>query len=314
MVSRRDFMVRTGLLMGVGASGIAGTPSSSVARANPLQSIGLNVGNLQFDALSAGPEDGELLLCLHGFPQFKESWINILLQLGALGYHAVAVDQRGYSPGARPASISDYAASNLVADTLGFATALGVRRFHLVGHDRGGSVAWALARNHPEVLLSLTILSTPHQDAFTYSLASDPIQQGMSSYIQIFDQPAPAGENFLLANNAANLVGSYNNLVSLSDVSLYVQRLQQPGALTAALNWYRADNLGTPLGTISVPTQYIWGSNDAYLGKLAATATATFCGGLYRFVQLAGRSHWLLDEDPATVVTLLQQQFLPNIS
>jgi len=310
MGSRRDFMIQTGLLMA--ATSVAARPAS--AQSTTLQSIGLMVGNLQFDALSAGPGDGELVLCLHGFPEYKESWIPILLQLGAAGYHAVAVDQRGYSPNARPANVSDYSPANLVADVMGFAQALGATRFHLVGHDRGGSVAWVLAKNNPGVLLSLTILSTPHQDAFTYALAADPSQQAMSSYIQIFDQPAPAGENFLLANNAANLTGSYNGLVSASNVAMYVQRLQQPGALTAALNYYRADNLSVPLGNVTVPTTFIWGSADAYLGKIAASATATFCTGPYTFVQLAGRSHWLMDEDPSAVATLLLQQFKSTVN
>ena len=267
------------------------------------------MGNFQFDALACGPNGGELVLCLPGFPQGKEAYIEILLQLGAAGYRAVAVDPRGYSPGARPPNVADYSPANLVADVLGFAQALGAPRFHLVGHDRGGSVAWVCARNHPEVLLSLTILSTPHQDAFTYALQNDVNQANMSAYIQIFDEKPPAGENYLLANGAANLIGAYNGFVSAADVNLYVQRLEQPGALTAALNYYRADNLNVPLGNVSVPTVYVWGTNDAYLGKLAATATGTFCSGLYTFVQLPSRSHWLLDEDPGAIVTLLKQQF-----
>ncbi|APR37449.1 alpha/beta fold hydrolase [Paraburkholderia sp. SOS3] len=289
-----------------------GAARPAAAQSSTLQSIGLTVGNLQFDALSAGPGNGELVLCLHGFPEYKESWIPILLQLGAAGYHAVAVDQRGYSPNARPTNVSDYSPANLVADVLGFAQALGASQFHLVGHDRGGSVAWVLAKNNPGVLLSLSILSTPHQDAFTYALSTDASQQAMSSYIQIFDQPAPAGENFLLANNAANLTGSYNGLVP--NAATYVQQLQQPGALTAALNYYRADNLTVPLGNIAVPTTYIWGSADAYLGKIAASATATFCTGPYTFVQLAGRSHWLMDEDPSAIATLLLQQFKSTVN
>jgi pimeloyl-ACP methyl ester carboxylesterase len=275
-------MLQTGLLMAATATLSMSEPAA--ATSNTLQSIGLTVGNLQFDALTCGPTSGELVLCLHGFPAFKETWIPILRRLGAAGYHAVAVDQRGYSPGARPSNVSDYSPANLVADVLGFARNLGATRFHLVGHDRGGSVAWALARRNPDVLLSLTILTTPHQDAFTYALANDPSQQSMSSYIEIFDQPSPAGENFLLGNNAANLLGSYNNVVPDDLVNLYLQRLRQPGALTAALNYYRADNLDVPLGNITVPTLFVWGTADAYLGKIAASATATFCTGSYTFV------------------------------
>jgi pimeloyl-ACP methyl ester carboxylesterase len=135
----------------------------------------------------------------------------------------------------------------------------------------------------------------------------------MYSYIEIFDQPSPAGENFLLGNNAANLLGSYNNVVSADLVNLYLQRLRQPGALTAALNYYRADNLDVPLGNITVPTLFVWGTADAYLGKIAASATATFCTGSYTFVQLLNRSHWLMDEDPTAIVKLLKRQFTSTV-
>ncbi|QYD71567.1 alpha/beta hydrolase [Paraburkholderia edwinii] len=302
-------MVQTGLLMAATSFAAAGP---AAAQSNTLQSIGLTVGNFQFDALSAGPGSGELVICLPGFPEFKESWIPIILQLGAAGYHAVAVDQRGYSPNARPTDVSDYSPANLVSDVLGFAQALGASRFHLVGHDRGGSVAWVLARNYPSALKSLSILSTPHQDAFTYALATDASQQAMSSYIQIFTQPAPAGENFLLANGAANMIASFNGVVP--NYMTYVQKMQEPGVLTAALNYYRADNLNVTLGSISVPTTYIWGSADAYLGKVAAAATAPFCTGPYTFVQLAGRTHWLMDEDPSAIATLLLQQFRSTVT
>jgi pimeloyl-ACP methyl ester carboxylesterase len=305
-------MIKTGLLIAATTTVAAARPA--LARSNTMQSIGLTVGNLQFDALSTGPADGELVLCLHGFPEFKEAWIPILEKLGAAGYRAVAVDQRGYSPGARPTNVSDYTPDILAADVMGFAQALGASRFRVVGHDRGGSVAWVVAKNYPNALLSLTVLCTPHRDAFAYALVNDPLQQGMSGYIQTFDQPPPAGENFLLANNAANLTGSYNGFVSAADVNLYVQRLEQPGALTAALNHYRAENVNIPLGKVTVPTFFIWGANDLYLGRIAATVTADFCDGPYTFVQLPGRSHWLMDEDPAAIFALLQQQFTSTVN
>jgi alpha-beta hydrolase superfamily lysophospholipase len=151
MSDRRDF-IKAGLLTGAAIA----VSKPALAQNNSLQAIGLAVGGLQFDALSAGPASGELVLCLHGFPQYKESWIPVLQALGACGYHAVAVDQRGYSPGARPPNVSDYSEGNLVADVMGFAAALGASRFHLVGHDRGASVSWAVARNYPQALLTLT--------------------------------------------------------------------------------------------------------------------------------------------------------------
>src|SRR5207244_639881 len=101
----------------------------------------------------------ELVLLLHGFPQTSFSWRNQLVALAVAGYRAVAPDQRGYSPGARPADVGEYRVERLVGDVLGFADALGVERFHLVGHDWGGAVAWQVAGRHPERLLTLTSLS-----------------------------------------------------------------------------------------------------------------------------------------------------------
>src|SRR5271170_2557271 len=125
-----------------------------------LERISLNVGGLHFDGLSAGPKSGELILLLHGFPQFADSWTPVLNTMGSLGFHAVAVDQRGYSPGARPENVDEYKRSKLVGDVTDFADLLEAKQFHLVGHDWGGAVAWAFAAAHPERLKTLTVLST----------------------------------------------------------------------------------------------------------------------------------------------------------
>src|SRR4051812_45231516 len=104
-----------------------------------MESLTITLGEHVFDALAAGPADGDLVLLLHGYPEFADCWTEELAALAAAAYRAVAVDQRGYSPGARPTSISDYVVDNLVADALGFADSLGgPGRFHLVCHDWGG--------------------------------------------------------------------------------------------------------------------------------------------------------------------------------
>ena len=127
--------------------------------------VELAVGDLVFDARAEGPADGELVLLLHGFPQTSLSWRHQLGALAAAGYRAVAPDQRGYSPGARPADVAEYRIERLVGDVLGFADALGVERFHLVGHDWGGAVAWQVAGRHPERLRTVTSLSRKNGSA-----------------------------------------------------------------------------------------------------------------------------------------------------
>src|ERR1700733_2346000 len=125
---------------------------------------------MRFDALTAGPPDGELVLLLHGFPQTGSCWDDALNGLADAGYRAVAPTQRGYSPGAHPDEVQAYRVSELVDDVLAMAATLGRDRFHLVGHDWGGTVAWALAGDHPEAVASLTAVSTPHSAALRQAL------------------------------------------------------------------------------------------------------------------------------------------------
>nr|MCH9683850.1 alpha/beta hydrolase [Deltaproteobacteria bacterium] len=135
-----------------------------------IQEIQIEVGPFVFDARAAGPADGELVLLLHGFPQSSYEWRGQLSALGEAGYHAVAPDQRGYSPGARPPELMDYAVGELVGDVVGIADALGANAFHVVGHDWGAGVAWATAAVFPDRVMTLTALSIPHIDAFDAEL------------------------------------------------------------------------------------------------------------------------------------------------
>src|SRR5947208_11715275 len=113
------------------------------------------VGSMTFRTRAAGPDDGELVLLLHGFPQSSAEWNAQLDALAAAGYRAIAPDQRGYSPGARPDGVESYTVEHLVADALGIADHFGGRRFHLVGHDWGAIVAWFTAIEHPSRLKSV---------------------------------------------------------------------------------------------------------------------------------------------------------------
>jgi pimeloyl-ACP methyl ester carboxylesterase len=162
LLNRRD-LVKTGGLA-AGAVVLVGlSAKESVAQRNPsIEALQIVTNGLAFDALTCGPSTGELVLLLHGFPAYKETWTAVLQGLGALGYYAVAPDQRGYSVGARPDSPSEYVLANLVSDVVGFAEFLNAKKFHLVGHDMGGTVGWAVAAQHGDQLLSTTILSTPH--------------------------------------------------------------------------------------------------------------------------------------------------------
>ncbi|WP_329579551.1 alpha/beta hydrolase [Kitasatospora sp. NBC_01250] len=270
-----------------------------------LERVTIQVGPHAHGALAAGPVEGELVLLLHGWPEFADCWTPVLRALGAAGLRAVAVDQRGYAPGARPGRIADYAVAELVADALAFADALGAARFHLVAHDWGGLVAWVLAAEHPERLKSLTVLATPHPNALARAAAEDETQDRRLDYVRVFRREGGVAEARLLAEGAARLRALYGGRVAAELVEENVRRLSEPGALTATLNWYRAPSgpLAVEAGRITVPTLFLWGSEDAALGRGAAEATGDWVDGPYRFEALEGASHWLPEEEPALVAS-----------
>ena len=270
-----------------------------------MELISLSVSGLSFEGMAAGPATGELVLFLHGFPQFADSWLPILESVAAQGYRAVAIDQRGYSPEARPPQVSDYAPDKLTADVLNFATALGYGRFHLVAHDWGGLLAWQAAALRPERVQTLTVLSTPHPDAFRKAARTNLDQIRRSLYIPFFRMPFHTAERVLLADAGKRLRGLYDGKLAPEMVERNVRRLSAPDALTSALNWYRALSFDQRTGPISVSTLYFWGAKDVALGEAAAVATAKYVLGDYQFIRVSNASHWLIEESADLITPLL---------
>src|SRR5437016_6306096 len=141
---------------------------------------------LAFDVRDEGPADGEVVILLHGYPETKASWDGVVPGLADAGFRVLAPDQRGYSPRARPRGRRAYAADRLVGDVLALADAAGARRFHVVGHDWGGAVAWYCGMWHPDRVLTLTSLATPHPSAFQRSLLTS--TQLFHSWYMLFYQ------------------------------------------------------------------------------------------------------------------------------
>jgi pimeloyl-ACP methyl ester carboxylesterase len=250
---------------------------------------------LTFTARTSGPEDGRAVILLHGFPQTSRCWARQLDALGAIGHRAVAFDQRGYSPGARPDDVGAYKPAALVADVLEVADACGFERFDLVGHDFGGMVAWMVAGHHPDRVRTLSVASTPHPAAFKASYQRSSDQNERSGYMRSF-RAAERGEveGQLLAGGAAGLRAVYAELDPAA-ADEYVHVLSQPGALVAAIDWYRSmsgtASQATPAA--AVPTLYVWSDQDPSLGRDAAEATADLVTGPYRFEVLEGVGHWI---------------------
>jgi pimeloyl-ACP methyl ester carboxylesterase len=256
-----------------------------------------------FDAIAAGPADGRPVLLLHGFPQAAVSWEHQVAVLGGQGYRAVAPDQRGYSPGVRPETVAEYGMSELVGDVLAIAGELGWGRFDLVGHDWGAAVAWWTAWDHPDRLRTLTAVSMPHPGALAEALRTDPDQQLRSQYLQ--DWRARGTERQMLADNAEALRRMFEWKVPPSRVDEYVQRMSEPGALTAALNWHRASRAGGKIGKVEVPALYVWSTEDVAFGSTAALDTENWVAGAYSFQMLEDVSHWVPEEAPETLASLL---------
>jgi len=265
-----------------------------------------------FDALADGPPDGRPILFLHGFPEAAAQWEFQLGALGATGCRAVAPDQRGYSPDVRPALVTDYAIEELVGDVLAITDELGWARFDLVGHDWGAAVAWAVAAGHPDRLRTLTVASVPHPTAFAQAIRTDEDQMQRSAYIQVFRQ-AGSAERRLLADDGNPLRMMFDRRVPRGRVEDYVARLSEPGALTAALNWYRANKLSTmDVDPVEVPTLYVWGTEDVAVGSAAALATEKYVTGPYQFEMLEDISHWVPEEAAARFTPLLMRHLLDH--
>ena len=270
--------------------------------------ITVSANGCTFSGLRWGPPSAPLVLCLHGFPQRCTSWAAAAERLAAVGVQTVAIDQRGYSPGARPVEIRAYAMPHLIADVVGVIGALG-SPVHLAGHDWGGVVGWQVAARRPDLVRSWTAVSTPYQLALDEVLAADPAERERFAYIRRFREVG-AAETALLADGGAGLAAVYGGVVSADRVAEDVAFFLQPGVLTAALAWYRAmsrdDSAG--LGPVTVPTAYVWGSADLAFGRAAAEHTGTFVHAPYRFVPLEGASHWLPDEAPDTLAEVVAAQ------
>ncbi|MGH9301545.1 MAG: alpha/beta fold hydrolase [Acidimicrobiales bacterium] len=275
--------------------------------ASGVQTTELQAGEFTFKVRQAGPQGARPVFLLHGFPETSWSWRHQMHHLAEAGFSVLAPDQRGYSPGARPTAVQAYRAVELVGDVIAMADALGWARFDVVGHDWGGAVAWQLAGRHPDRIRTLTVVSTPHPAAFASARGAGGDQAERSSYMDFFRQEGVA-ERRLLDDDAAGLRNMYplTGMVG-QDIEEYIEVLGEAGALTAALNWYRAMSAGdgVGLGPITCPTLYVWSNQDVALGREAAEATESCVEGAYKFVELDGVSHWVPEDAPDRLNELL---------
>jgi pimeloyl-ACP methyl ester carboxylesterase len=264
-------------------------------------------GELVFDVRDEGPADGEVVILLHGFPQTNVCWDGVIPGLASAGFRVLAPNQRGYSRRARPTGRRAFAANELVGDVLALADAAGAERFHLVGHDWGGALAWYCAMWHPDRLRTVTSLATPHPAAFRKALLSSS-QILRSWYFLLFQLPRLPE---LMATSPRSRPRFRKALLQsgLPEAKLdeYLTTFDDPGAATCIFNWYRGVPFTPPSQlseSVTVPTLYVYGARDVALGPRAADLTGRYVTGPYRYERLDA-THWMPEELPDVVTRLI---------
>ncbi|MDH6245368.1 alpha/beta fold hydrolase [Mycobacterium sp. OTB74] len=256
---------------------------------------------LTFDVVDSGPIDGDVVVLLHGFPQTAQSWSAVSELLHGNGFRTLAPNQRGYSAGARPAGRRQYTLDRL-SDDVAVLIELTGGPVHLVGHDWGAGVAWALTSDRPELVRTLTAVSVPHTGAFLKAMVVG-TQALHSYYMGIFQLPW-VGEQF--ARLAMPRSGMTADALAVARAEVF-----DGGALTTALNWYRAMPFASPRSAfkpVTRPTTYIWSDGDIALVRKGALLTEQYVHAPYTFEIVEGANHWLPDIHPDRVAQAILER------
>ncbi|MBA2339215.1 MAG: alpha/beta hydrolase [Pyrinomonadaceae bacterium] len=256
-----------------------------------------------------------LVILLHGFPECWYSWRHQLIALSE-NYHVVAPDLRGYNLSDKPSRISDYKLGEIVQDVRALIGHFGKSEAGIVGHDWGAAVAWELARESPAVVWKLAALQVPPLAAWRANFTFD---QLLRSWYMFFFQLPRIPEWWLGANDFAAIERSLKqttakrNVFTDTDIAIYKAALREPGALTAAINYYRA-NLSTllrrrpgqsdaseELSVVRVPTLFIYGEKDFAILPETVRGVDRFVKAPYTEVRIKQSNHWVQQESPAEV-------------
>jgi pimeloyl-ACP methyl ester carboxylesterase len=271
----------------------------------------LRVNGLDFNLAEAG--DGPPVLLLHGFPDSWRLWRHQISALADAGHRVIAPDLRGFGDSAKPEAVEAYRMRALVTDVVGVLDALGVERADVAGHDWGASLAWVLGMFVPDRVSRLAAVSVGHPRAY----AAAGLEQWRASWYMLWFQFPGVAERELRADDWAFFRRwAWNGAAPGQDpdADRQVAGLSRPGALTAGLNWYRAnidpasfvaDGEGSSLPPVSCPTMGIWTSDDFALTEAQMTGSERFVTGPWRYVRLDGVDHWVPVHAPERLSQLL---------
>jgi len=276
-----------------------------------LENLSFQNGAVSLHAVAAGPNDGPVVVLLHGFPEFSYGWRQQIEPLAATGFRVVVPDQRGYNLSSKPSGVAAYALAELVSDVIAIADQLGREKIFLAGHDWGAAVAWSAALLHPQRISKLAVLNVPHPSVMRKFLSTRPRQLLRSWYMFFFQLPwLPeiffSAFNFRIVSRSL-LRSSRPGTFSTEDLAQYRAAWSQPGALTGMINWYRAlfrARVEFPDKIVRVPTRLLWGERDAFLLAEMAHESLRYCTNAELFT-FANATHWLQHEEAARVSELL---------
>ncbi len=290
------------------------------------QTLYIRTNGIRLHVQAAGPEDGPLVLLLHGFPEYWAGFASQIEPLAEAGFRVIAPDQRGYNLSDKPRGVAAYRISELARDITGLIEAFGREKAFLAGHDWGAAVAWHVATHDPQRVERLAILNVPHPAAMARGLSSFTPQLLRSWYIYFFQ--IPALPEFLLRRRhflamRRMLRGSaHPGLFPDAELRRYIEAWSQPGALTAMLNWYRAAfrSVLSPGRQgyfqesrlrVHMPTLILWGEDDVALIPELASWSLEWCDQ-GRLVRFPGVSHWIQHEKAGQVNEILLDFFLTS--
>lgn len=264
----------------------------------------IDVNGFGVEVAVDGPEDGRPVVLLHGFPDSGRLWRNQVPALVGAGFRVIVPDLRGYGGSDKPADVESYALPFLAGDVLGVLDSLGVARAHVVGHDWGAALAWAIGSLAPDRVDHLVCLSVGHPLSF----GSAGLEQLEKSWYMLLFQFEGIAETYLSANDWEHFRAWGRH----PDADAVIADLERDGSLTPGLNWYRANVppeslLAPPLALppVQAPTMGVWSSGDFALTETQMTASAEHCAGGFRYERLDGPGHWMTLEAPDAVNRLL---------
>jgi pimeloyl-ACP methyl ester carboxylesterase len=262
----------------------------------------------------AGPENGEPVFLLHGFPDAWFGWEAQIAPLANAGFRVIVPDQRGYNLSDKPDGVASYQMDTLVKDILGLADTLGYKRFHIAGHDFGAMVCWNLAMCCPDRIKRMVIANVPHPQVMSSYLRTH-IEQILKSWYAIFFQIPGLPEWTVKLNDWRFLISAMPDDLSEEERDRYRAAWNLPGAMTGMMNWYRAffrlPKKTTQFSKIQVPTLILWGKQDPHLCYEMAALSVKLCDNGH-LITFEDATHWVLHDESVLVSQTIVEYFLED--